>query len=214
MEFLKAEGFSETIIRHFFVPFFGGVCLDPQIRASSRVLLYVLRMFAGGDAAIPAQGMEQIPKQLVRDLPTEWVTTGLRVHHIRKCEIVMNDGNRMPARAIVVATEGPEASRITGSDATEASVSETCLYFSCDHATWHPPYLLLNGDGKGPINNIAFPSRISAAYAPGGKSLVSVVVLGNPDGDDSLLLNRVRTQLMEWFGTETRRWTHLHTRPS
>ena len=35
---LRAEGFSEIMIKRFFIPFFGGVCLDPQIHASSRVL--------------------------------------------------------------------------------------------------------------------------------------------------------------------------------
>jgi hypothetical protein len=65
MTFLKAEGFSAAMIDRFFVPFFGGVCLDPKIRASSRVLRYVLRMFASGDAALPAMGMEEIPGQLV-----------------------------------------------------------------------------------------------------------------------------------------------------
>lgn len=211
MEFLEAEGFSITMIDRFFLPFFGGVCLDPQIRASSRVLLYVLRMFAGGDAALPARGMEQIPIQLIHDLPKEWVQTGLCVNQIQKDEIAMDDGTTITARAIVVATEGPEAARLLGSGSAEASVSETCLYFSCDRAAWHPPYLLLNGTGRGPINNIAFPSRISPAYAPDNKSLVSVVVLGNPDDSDTLLLKSVQTQLIEWFGTEARQWTHLQT---
>jgi len=211
IEFLRTQGFSATMIDRFFTPFFGGVCLDPHIRASSRVLLYVLRMFAGGDAALPALGMEQIPVQLVRDLPAEWVQTEVRVRRIRKSEIVTDDGHTLPARAIVVATEGPEATRLLGPGSTEASISETCLYFSCDHAAWHPPYLLLNGDGRGPINNIAFPSRVSPAYAPKGKSLVSVVVLGNPDDTDAVLLKRVRRQLVAWFGSQARQWSHLQT---
>ncbi|BBO71937.1 hypothetical protein DSCA_58670 [Desulfosarcina alkanivorans] len=35
-----------SMITRFLVPFFHGVCLDPRIGASSRVLPYVLRMFA------------------------------------------------------------------------------------------------------------------------------------------------------------------------
>jgi hypothetical protein len=41
IDFLRAEGFSEKIIQKFFIPFFSGVCLDPQIRASSRVFQYI-----------------------------------------------------------------------------------------------------------------------------------------------------------------------------
>jgi len=69
MAFLEKEGFSRAMIERFFVPFFAGVCLEPDIRASSRVLKYVLRMFATGDAALPRYGMEQIPLQLAQGIP-------------------------------------------------------------------------------------------------------------------------------------------------
>ncbi len=211
MAFLKAEGFSATMIDRFFVPFFGGVCLDPKIRASSRVLQYVLRMFASGDAALPAMGMEAIPRQLFAGLPSEWVQTGIRVRRIGDENVLLEDGRSLPARAVVVATEGHEAARLLGSASARASVAETCLYFGCNQAPWHPPYLLLNGDGRGPINNISFPSRVSSAYAPAGKSLASVVVLGNPDEGDAVLVQRVQDQLAGWFGAEVRRWRHLKT---
>jgi phytoene dehydrogenase-like protein len=199
------------MIDRFFVPFFGGVCLDPKIRASSRVLRYVLRMFASGEAAIPAMGMEEIPKQLAAGLPPEWVQTGTRVRRIDDGNVLLEDGKSLPARAVVVATDENEAARLIGSPSARASVAETCLYFGCDPAPWHPPYLLLNGDGRGPINNIAFPSRVSSAYAPAGKSLASVVVLGNPEEDDGVLLQRIQDQLADWFGAEARRWRHLKT---
>lgn len=211
MTFLKAEGFSAAMIERFFVPFFGGVCLDPKIRASSRVMQYVLRMFASGDAALPAMGMGEIPKQLAAGLPSEWVQTGTRVRRIGDENVLLEDGKSLPARAVVVATEEPEAARLLGSASARPSVAETCLYFGCDQAPWHPPYLMLNGDGRGPINNIAFPSRISPAYAPAGKSLVSVVVLGNSEADDGVLVQRVQNQLADWFGPEVHRWRHLKT---
>jgi phytoene dehydrogenase-like protein len=211
MAFLKAEGFSATMINRFFVPFFGGVCLDPKIRASSRVMRYVLRMFASGDAALPAMGMEAISRQMVAGLPSEWVQTGTRVRRIGDENVLLEDGRRLPARAVVVATEGHEAARLLGSASARASVAETCLYFGCDQAPWHPPYLLLNGDGRGPINNIAFPSRVSLAYAPAGKSLASVVVLGNPDESDAVLVQCVQDQLSDWFGPEVHSWRHLKT---
>lgn len=211
MAFLKAEGFSKTMIDRFFVPFFGGVCLDPKIGASSRVLRYVLRMFASGDAALPAMGMEEIPKQLAAGLPSEWVQTGTRVRRIGDQNVLLEDGRSLPARAVVVATEGIETARLLGLPSAPVSVAETCLYFGCDQASWHPSYLLLNGDGRGPINNIAFPSRVSSAYAPAGKSLASVVVLGNPNEGDEALAKNVQDQLADWFGDAVQRWRHLTT---
>jgi hypothetical protein len=46
------------MIERFFMPFFSGVCLDPQIKVSRRVFHYIFRMFAMGDISIPARGMD------------------------------------------------------------------------------------------------------------------------------------------------------------
>lgn len=117
----------------------------------------------------------------------------------------------MPARAVVVATEAPEADKLLGLPHPGRSVAETCLYFSCDQADWHPSFLMLNGECRGPINNIAFPSRVSSEYAPAGKSLACMVVLGNLDGGDVALIDRVRAQLVDWSGLQVGNWDHLQT---
>ncbi len=211
MQDLLAQGFSEAFIKQFFVPFFGGVCLDSKIRASTRVFNYVLRMFAAGEAALPKAGMEQIPIQLADSLPGECVMTGVHVRDVRGDGITLEDGSVMPARAVVVATGLPQAERLFGRAPVNKSVGETCLYFSCNREKWHTSFLMLNGEGRGPINNLSFPSRVSLEYAPSGKSLVSVVVLGNGHADDGELLQRVRMQLVTWFGPQARRWEHLQT---
>lgn len=208
---LRAEGFSETMIRRFFVPFFGGVCLDPRIRASSRVLAYVLRMFAIGEAALPARGMGQIPRQLARDLPHDSLRTGVPVRAVRADGVTLDDGTQLKGRAVVLATEAPETERLLGGRPSVRSVGETCLYFSCRRKDWHPPYLVMNGEGSGPINNLVFPSVVSADYAPAGQSLVGVVVLGIPDAANADLVEQVRRQLADWFGAPARSWRHLRT---
>lgn len=210
-QFLRGEGFSETMIKRFFVPFFGGVCLDPQIRASSRVLKYVLRMFASGDVALPAGGMQQIPQQLASDLPNTCLRTGVRVNHVRSGGVTLDDGTFLKARAVAVATEAPETRRLLGLASTAGSIAETCLYFSCDRADWQSPFLMLNGESSGPINNLTVPSQVSPEYAPADKSLISVVVLGIPYPDDSALIDWVQAQLVDWFGPQARAWKHLRT---
>jgi phytoene dehydrogenase-like protein len=211
MAFLKASGFSEKMIRSFFIPFFGGVCLDPQIRASSRVLQYVFRMFATGDAALPENGMEEIPRQISRTIPTEQILTGVRVDRVAEGKVVLENGREWRARAVVLATEGPEVQRLLGRPDPNGSVGETCLYFSTNQPPVKVPFLVLNGDGNGPINNVAFPSMVSMAYAPPGQHLVSVVVLGLPSVDAAGVESQVRAQLGEWFGPMVRRWRHLKT---
>ncbi len=211
MAMLRDEGFSQAMIRRFFAPFFGGVCLDPEIRASSRVLAYVLRMFATGGAALPSRGMEQIPRQLARDLPDGCIHTGIRVRDAGADYVRLEDGTRQPAHAVVVATDAPAAERLLGFPSKVRSIGETCLYFACPRASWHPPYLVLNGDGSGPINNLVFPNVVSASYAPADRSLVGVVVLGVSDQPDDPLVEQVRAQLVEWFGIQAKTWEHLRT---
>ena len=117
----------------------------------------------------------------------------------------------MASRAVVLATEGPEVERLLGRSDSNDSVSETCLYFSTKHLPIKDPFLVINGDGKGPINNVAFPSMVSPAYAPEGRHLVSVVVLGLPPGDAAGIELPVRAQLAAWFGPAVRQWRYLKT---
>ncbi|WP_319547941.1 NAD(P)/FAD-dependent oxidoreductase [Desulfogranum marinum] len=211
IDFLREQGFSETMINRFFVPFFGGACLDRQIRASSRVFKYILRMFAAGDAALPKKGMEQLPSQLAQGLPAETIQASTRVSRIDKGLVTLENNTSLSARAVVVATEGPETQRLLGLSPQGGSVGETCFYFSSDKEAWHTPFLMLNGTGKGPINNIAIPSMVSSEYAPPGKSLISVVALDNLGNEPEHLLSAVNTQLVEWYGDTAKQWEHLAT---
>ena len=68
MEFLRSKGFSEKIIQRFLKPFFAGVCLDPEINASSRVFQYIFRIFAEGDVVLPGEGMAAIPAQVMAEI--------------------------------------------------------------------------------------------------------------------------------------------------
>jgi hypothetical protein len=49
---------------------------------------------------------------------------------------------------------------------------------------------------------------VAPTYAPAGQALVSVTVLGLPDGDVEA---SVRKQLLDWFGPDVNAWRHLRT---
>ena len=211
LEFLRSEGFSEKMIQRFFMPFFGGVCLDPAIRASSRVFNYVLRVFAGGDVALPAKGMGAIARQLSENLPADRIRTGARVESIREKCAVLTSGERIGCRTVVLATEGPETVRLLEKPAPIASRGELCLYFAAKDAPMDAPYLILNGEGTGRINSVTVPSIVAGSYAPKGQHLVSVVLIGDLTVDDGEAEPMVRKELMEWFGTTVGDWRHLKT---
>ncbi len=210
-DFLRAEGFTEKIIERFFQPFFAGVCLDPEIRASSRVFQYVLRIFAEGDVALPARGMAAIVDQLAGRLPSGRIKTGVRVESIDPDGVVSAAGEKIDACAVVLASEAPEAARLSGIPWQGESCGEYCLYYAVREAPVDVPYLILNGDGVGRVNSLTVPSIVAPGYAPPDRHLISIVVIENPKSDDSFLEADVRNELREWFGPAVSAWRHLKT---
>lgn len=213
LDFLRWGGrFSETMIDRFFRPFFGGVFLDRDLVTSSRLFRFVLRMFVEGDAAVPAAGMGAIPEQLAGRLGAGPVRLNAAVDAVESGKVSLRGGEDLPARAVVVATEGREAARLLpGPVRDPGSRAVTCVYFAADESPVKEPILVLNGDEPGPVNNLAVMSDVAPTYAPAGAALVSASVLGDPPADDAALEARVRDQLAGWFGTAVAGWRHLRT---
>src|SRR5437660_279357 len=174
---LVSAGFSEEFIHRFFRPFFGGILLDGELKSSSRMFEFVFKMLSEGDIAVPARGMGAIPAQLASHLPADSIRLNTHAESLHENELTLTGGESLRARAIVVAADGPGAAHLVG-EAEPASRSVTCFYFSADEPPVPHPMLVLNGDGAGPVNNFAVISQIAPSYAPAGKSLVSVTVLG------------------------------------
>ena len=211
LDFLRAKGFSQKIIQRFFKPFFAGVCLDPEIQASSRVFKYIFRIFAEGDVALPGEGMAAIPTQLAQDLPRDQIRTAARVASIQPQAVELVSGETIEGSAIVLATEGPEAAALIGAAGPVGSRGEICLYFSANQPPLAEPFLVLNGDGTGLVNSLTVPSLVVPNYAPAGRHLISVVVIGHLNLDDRSAEAAVRKELSLWFGPQAMDWRHLKT---
>jgi phytoene dehydrogenase-like protein len=211
IDFLRKKGFSEKIIQRFFKPFFAGICLDADIRASSRIFCYIFRIFAMGDVALPANGMVAIAQQLAKSMAPEQIRTNARVKSVSTGEVILDSGEKICGRAVVIATEGPETARLCQSPTPVGSRGELCIYFSTQRAPIADPYLVLNAEPNKLINSLTIPSRVAPTYAPPGRELISVVVLGNPSIDDDIVEKKVRHELMEWFGPIVEDWQHLRT---
>lgn len=208
---LRELGFSDRIVERFFRPFFGGVFLDPELATSSRLLAFAFRMFATGDATLPAEGMGAIPAQLARRLPPDSLRLRTRVVALDGRGVRLASGARLDASAVVVATEAGAAGRLLPELEVPPSNAVRCLYFDAPEAPGTGTALVLNGSGEGPIHNLCVPSAIAAEYAPPGRHLVSASVLSRPDRGDRELEAEVRTQLEAWFGPGARSWRHLRT---
>ncbi len=204
---LDELGFSQHIQERFFKPFFAGVFFEPDLAVSSRAFELVFRAFALGDTALPAGGMAEIPRQLSARLSPDSIRFGARVERLLEGEVLLENGERLRARAIVVATDGTEAARLLGV-APRPMRGTTCIYFAAPQPPFEGPYLVLNGTGGGPINSLLCPSNLSAAYAPAGQALVTVNCFGT-DADPETLNPWVRAQLRDWYGEVVDRWQRL-----
>jgi phytoene dehydrogenase-like protein len=205
---LESEGFTREIIHRFFRPFLGGILLDGELKTSSRMFEFVFKMLSEGDTAVPSRGMGAIPAQLAEKFGEDAVRLNARVESLHENEVTLAGGETMRARAIVVATDGPAAAHLVG-EAEPASRSVSCFYYAADEAPVSGPILTLNGDGAGPVNNFAVMSQVAPSYAPAGKHLISVSVLGTQELTDAQLSGFIIAQMKNWFGPVARSWRLL-----
>lgn len=209
---LRESGFSDLMIDRFFRPFLGGVLLDPNLHTSSHMFEFVFRMFASGDVVLPARGMGAIPQQLAAGLPAESVRTDAAVATLVAADgVQLRSGECLSADAVVVATDGSEASRLLGGQWQRGWNATTCVYFAADMPPVDEPILVLNGEGSGPASNLCVPSNVAPSYAPAGAALISVNIPGGVREQESALVDGVRDQLAGWFGAGVHRWRHLRT---
>ncbi|WP_342349454.1 NAD(P)/FAD-dependent oxidoreductase [uncultured Nitrospira sp.] len=206
LQLLKNSGFSPFMTERFFRPFLSGVFLDPELQTSSRMAEFALRMFASGDISLPACGMEAIPRQLASHLSVERIRTQARVTSIQKTSVTLEAGETLSARAIVLATDGPAATRLVPGLNPAPYRRVTCLYYGASEPPFSGPYLLLNGEESGPINNLCVLTQIATTYSTTNKQLISVSVLNNTDLSEEDLTTRVRQQLRQWFGSQVEDW--------
>jgi phytoene dehydrogenase-like protein len=205
-------GFSGRMINRFFRPFLGGIFLDPSLSTSSRMFEFVFKMFAEGEAALPAEGIEAIPRWMARALPDASIRLNTRVEAVEGQAVRLASGEALSAPHVVVATEAPEAATLTGmGNLPTAARSTTCLYYAAYHSPLSgEPTLVLNSEGLGPINNLSFVSDVAPSYAPPHEVLVSITVLDHDRRvSDRDLEEAVRRQCIDWFGLQAGGWTHL-----
>ncbi|MBP6349962.1 MAG: NAD(P)/FAD-dependent oxidoreductase [Candidatus Obscuribacter sp.] len=217
----ESYGFSDAMIDHFFRPFFGGITLDASLSGSSRMFEFVFKMMSEGLVTVPRLGMGEISKQLAGKIPEQNLRLNCRVQSIEQqngndsgdaLKVLLADGSKLHGRAIIIATEGPEAHRLCPSIETPEFKRTTCLYFAADKTPVKEAILLLNGQtGKdGLINNICVISNASKDLAPPGQHLISVTVLGDTS-KCSDLESTVKQEMVQWFGAEADKYRHLKT---
>ncbi len=99
---------------------------------------------------------------------------------------------------MVVATDAPEARRLTGEKVPEGSVGEVCLYYETS-GVGGGKKILLNAEEGAFINNAVEISNVSERYAPPGRHLLYAITLEGFDLPDDELLRRGVEELSRWY---------------
>lgn len=213
---LVQNGLEGAVIEKFARPFFGGVFLDRSLGMSHKVMRYVWKMLGEGLAALPAKGMEAIPRQIAESLPEGVVKCDTGVSRVLKeggktVGVELASGAEIRADAVVLATDLESSSQLEPSVADLGRVGCTTLAFEASKAPYPEPMLVVSGNDQGPVNHLAVISNVCPEAAPHGKALVSATVLGIPEESDEELAGKVKAQLERWFpGKSVETWRLLN----
>ncbi len=208
LSFLRNFGYSETIIKRFFVPFFGGVFLEKELATNSSLFKFLYSQFAKGDAVIPQNGMQAIPEQIAKHLSDNQIRLNTAVEKIDGSTVYLENGEMIKAEKIVLATDAHAAAKLLGKESKTEFNGTTCLYFESDSPLKldGEPYLIINANSEELIDHILLVSAVAPSYAHTGKTLISVNIVGNKQATEK----EIETELAKWFGDEIN-WQHLKT---
>ena len=204
---LSKYGFSDKMINRFYKPFFSGIFLENNLSTSNRMFDFVMKMFSEGDAAIPALGMEEIPKQLVSLLPKNTIKYNVKVTKIEGSTIHTESGVIFTTDKIIIATEASSFAKNYIQETQTKSHQVTNVYFEASSPPTKKAVVILNASkNKKWVNNITVMTNISSEYAPKDKVLLSISYNGIPIIDDETLANNMKSELKQWYGNQVDDW--------
>ncbi len=209
MNALKEDyGFSDKIITEFLQPFYAGIFLENELSTSRRMFDFVFKMFSEGEAAIPALGMEEIPKQLASHLDPKKIQYNTKVEKVKGNVVHFKNGESITADHIIIATEATGICSLYAETQNEYR-STTNLYFSCDQPPFKQNAIALNGNPNALVNNMVCMSKNASCYAQKG-NLISVSLKEGAVYDKATIASQVKSELSQWV-TNAKDWNHLKT---
>ena len=206
LAYLEGYGFSKRIVHNFFKPFFSGIFLEDKLSTSSAMFEFVFKMFGEGYAAIPQKGMGEISQQLYSQLEHTQVRFQTKVSSIEKNTIHLESGNQLTADQIIIATAPNE---IIGKEILKYN-KVTNLYFTLQQSFIGKPMIGLVPDEQYLINNFVFMTDVSKSYSSDGRALISVSIIKDVEGIDSLE-NMIAKELEALTGINANHFEHVKT---
>ena len=195
LAYLENIGFSETIITDFFIPFFSGIFLENKLDTSSRMFEFVYKMFGEGNAALPKDGIQAIPKQLFEKLKNTTCVFNTKVKSVENGSIILESGEIIKSNFTIIATQ---ASGLVSNLKNQATLWKSCdtLYFEVTKREIRKPLIGLIAAPNALINNIFYHTSLQTS-ATALKELLSVTVIDRQNLTNKQLVAEVQKELKE-----------------
>ncbi len=170
--YLEKSGFSKKMIDQFFRPFFGGIFLENELKTPASMFRFVFKMFSEGQAAIPMEGMEAIPRQLAGKLKQSELKFNTKVKRVEGQEIHLEDGKSISYERLIIAADPHEM--LPGLADQNLNYNSTVnIYFKVDRSLLSRPCIALVADKDKLVNNFCVLTDVATGYG-GPQSLLSV----------------------------------------
>lgn len=207
---LSKYGFSTKMINRFYKPFFSGIFLENNLSTSNRMFDFVMKMFSEGDAAIPALGMEEIPKQLVEMIPENSIKYNVKVSKIENNTLYTENGEIYISDKIIIATEASSFAKNHIPESQTKSHQVTTVYFKATKPPTKKAVVVLNASkNKKWVNNLTVMTNLSNKYAPTDSVLICISCNGISTADDKTIALNIIEELKEWYGNQVEKWELL-----
>ena len=197
---------SSATIEQVMRPFLAGVFLEPELSTSSRLFHLIWRSFLRGGGALPARGMRELPRLVAAPLPAGTIRTSAPVEEVSADGVRLAGGERITARAVVVATDASAAARLVPSVEEPVWHGGVTMYFSAPASPLGKPTLVLDA-GSGLLLNATVLSDVAPGYAPPGRALIAASVPGAEPPTET----QVRRRLGAIYRTDTSGWELITT---
>ena len=195
LDYLHKYGFSNKIINQFFIPFFSGIFLESKLSTSSRMFEFVFKMFGEGSAAIPKNGMEEIPLQIKRKLKNSIFKFNSEVKSVNSNEIILENGKKLIYDYAIVTTEPNQIIPNLKGQKILWKSSQT-LYFTSSVKSIKQPIIGLIAEKETLSNNVFIHTNLDTLIRK-QRELISVTVVKEHKLTKTQLIEKVKAELEE-----------------
>ncbi|MFM8270697.1 MAG: NAD(P)/FAD-dependent oxidoreductase [Pseudomonadota bacterium] len=190
LDFLVNFGFSRRFIEDFWKPFLTGVYLDSDLSVGSHFFKFLMKCFAWGEVTLPEKGMNQLPQEMAKQLPSESLRLNAAVKTWEKEKVFLESGETIEGSNVVCAfdpkTKEPEKKKHFRSATTYYFTSSLLCSLG-----WEKWLVLVPPRFGFSISHLVLVSSVAPSYSPSGQALLSVTVTGEKQSSESQVIQEV-----------------------